>query len=315
MKLVTYSLGGERRTGARVDAGVIDLERAHRDRLRARGSDALAPADGQFPTDMLRLLQGGDACMQAAHRAVAHVVERFEHHGEALRATGVWLDPDAIELCPPVLRPGKVLGVGFNYVSHAREAGHALPEYPALYHKGPTSLVGHHQPIMLPDFTDQVYPEGELGVVIGRRCKNVTAEDALCYVAGYCCVNDVNALDIVFRTSQWATGAMIDTFCPVGPVLVTRDEIDDPQTLRVRTSINGVLMQDGRTSDMHYTVARLVAYISRFATLEPGDIIATGTPPGVSAYRDPPIFLRPGDEVTVEVDGIGRLNNPVECSP
>jgi 2-keto-4-pentenoate hydratase/2-oxohepta-3-ene-1,7-dioic acid hydratase in catechol pathway len=199
--------------------------------------------------------------------------------------------------------------VGLNYRSHLAEIGEPVPQYPILFHKAATSLTGHRQPIVLPHISRQVDYEGELAVVIGRRGKYIVQADALAHVAGFTCANDVSAHDLEFRTSQWTSGKMLDTFCPLGPVLVTPDELDDPNNLSLKTVLNGRTVQEARTADMVFSVPFLVSYISSLATLEPGDLILTGTPAGIGCNQKPQVFLRPGDQISVTIGGIGTLTN------
>jgi 2-keto-4-pentenoate hydratase/2-oxohepta-3-ene-1,7-dioic acid hydratase in catechol pathway len=201
--------------------------------------------------------------------------------------------------------------VGLNYRSHLTEIGESIPEHPILFLKPATSIIGPGQAIVLPRVSRQVDYEGELAVVIGRAGNYIAQENALGYVAGYTCANDVSAHDIEFRTSQWTSGKMLDTFCPLGPILVTREEIPDPGSLRLKTLLNGQLVQDATSADMVFSVPFLVSYISSLTTLEPGDVILTGTPAGIGCNRNPQVFLKPGDRVSVEIDGIGTLTNPV----
>jgi 2-keto-4-pentenoate hydratase/2-oxohepta-3-ene-1,7-dioic acid hydratase in catechol pathway len=211
----------------------------------------------------------------------------------------------------PIERPGKIVCVGLNYRDHAGEQGAKLPERPMLFAKWQTALIGPGEPIVIPPISDQIDYEGELGVVIGERAKGVPAARALDVVAGYLCVNDVTARDIQRGDRQYSRGKSLDTFCPIGPRLVPAAEVPDPQALRIRTLLNGETMQDATTADMVFGVAELIAFVSEAITLEPGDLIATGTPEGVGFARDPQVFLRPGDEVTVEIEGVGSLTNPV----
>jgi 2-keto-4-pentenoate hydratase/2-oxohepta-3-ene-1,7-dioic acid hydratase in catechol pathway len=187
----------------------------------------------------------------------------------------------------------------------------AVPEYPVLFHKVAGSLIGHNQPIVVPRISSKIDYEGELAIIIGRRGKYIAEEDALSYVAGYTVGNDVSARDLQFRTSQWTTGKMLDTFSPLGPALVTRDEVADPNQLAIKTTLNGQVMQDGNTADMIFRVPFIVSYISEIATLEPGDVILTGTPPGIGNTRTPQVFMKPGDTITVEIEHVGKLTNPV----
>jgi 2,4-didehydro-3-deoxy-L-rhamnonate hydrolase len=216
-----------------------------------------------------------------------------------------------VPLLAPIPQPEKVIGIGLNYRDHAEESGQPIPAEPILFAKFANSVIGPGAAIVIPPATEQPDYEAELGVVIGRSAHDVTESDAMSYVAGYTCVNDVSARDLQFVTSQWTLGKAIDTFLPCGPWLTTRDEIADPQSLRVRCFLNGATMQDSTTEQMVFGVAELVSYLSRTMTLEPGDLIATGTPPGVGFARKPPVWLKDGDEVTVEIEGIGSLTNPV----
>jgi len=215
------------------------------------------------------------------------------------------------EWFPPVSRPGKIVCAGLNYRSHLALLDEPAPVVPVLFTKPGTSLVGSGRPIALPRVSRQVDYEGELAVVIGKRGKYIPETAALSHVAGYTCANDVSAHDIEFRTSQWTSGKMLDTFCPLGSLLVTPDEIPNPGALRLRTILNGEIVQDESTSDMLFSVPALISYISSLSTLEPGDVILTGTPAGLGCMRNPQVFLKPGDRIAVEIEGIGRLENPV----
>ena len=211
--------------------------------------------------------------------------------------------------------PSKIVCVGLNYRDHASEGAVAAPERPLLFAKWPNTLIGHSDPIVVPTaLTEKIDYEGELGVVIGRRARGVAEHDALDVVGGYLCANDVTARDLQFGDGQWARGKSLDTFCPIGPALVPSAEISDPQNLRLRTTLNGVVMQDATTADMIFSVAEIIAFVTQAITLEPGDLILTGTPAGVGAFRDPEVWLTPGDVISVEIDGIGALTNPVHSS-
>jgi 2-keto-4-pentenoate hydratase/2-oxohepta-3-ene-1,7-dioic acid hydratase in catechol pathway len=306
MKLVTYSWKGNVALGAVSNDRVVDLRRAHAAALRRQeDTDELAVADLRVPGDLLGLLRGGGASLAAAQRALAFV----EELRETPEASDLWHPLADVQLLPPILRPGKVVCVGLNYRSHLAEIGDPVPQYPILFHKAATSLVGHRQAIVLPRISREVDFEGELAVVIGRRGKHIAERDALSHVAGYTCANDVSANDLEFRTSQWTSGKMLDTFCPLGPVLLTRDSVRDPGLLRLKTTLNGQTMQQACTSDMVFSVPFLISYVSALATLEPGDLLLTGTPAGIGCNRKPPVFLKPGDEVSVQIEGIGTLTN------
>lgn len=227
-------------------------------------------------------------------------------------ATGDGLIPaDTVEFGPPVPDPDKIICLGVNYREHAAEAQLDVPTVPLFFAKFRNSLVGPTDAIILPSVSQQVDYEGELAVVIGRRCKDVSEADALKYVAGYTIMNDVSARDVQFQTSQWIAGKALDTFAPMGPGIALAASIPDPQTLALTTRVNGQTVQHDSTANMVFSVAAAIAFLSTLMTLEPGDIIATGTPSGVGFKRTPPIFLHDGDVVEVEIERIGQLRNPV----
>ena len=219
--------------------------------------------------------------------------------------------PEAeLELAPCLPAIGKIICVGLNYRRHAMETGAQIPEVPILFSKFANSLAAHGQDIPIPSETTQADYEVELGVVIGRRAQHVAEGQALDYVAGYCVANDLSARDLQMRTSQWMLGKTLDGFLPLGPYLVSADEVPDPQTLGLRTFVNGQKRQDSNTSDMVFSVAEIVSYTSRYMTLDPWDLIITGTPEGVIlGMPEPRPWLQPGDELALEVDGLGRLEN------
>jgi|SRR5580693_1362239 2-keto-4-pentenoate hydratase/2-oxohepta-3-ene-1,7-dioic acid hydratase in catechol pathway len=222
--------------------------------------------------------------------------------------------PEAETKLGPLFTPRNVICIGLNYKDHAAEGGVPLPEKPVVFAKLNGCVIGSNAPIILPPDTKQVDYEAELAVVIGRRCKGTSEADALNYVAGYTCMNDVSARDFQFGDNQWVRAKSQDTFGPMGPYLVTSEDIPDPQTLPIRCVVNGQVLQDSNTDKMIFGVRYLISFISRGITLEPGDVISTGTPHGVGFARKPPIFLQDGDEVVVEIDGIGRLLNPVKAA-
>ncbi len=283
MKLVTYERNGQRSIGVLSDRGVIDLP---------------AASGGALPADLLTLLQQGDAALAQARNAVAR--------GQAIPLADVQLKA----LLP---RPGKIIGIGLNYADHAAEGGREKPKYPMIFTKAVSAVIGTGEPIRIPPVTQAVDFEGELAVVIGKRAKEVPPKDALDYVAGYTICNDVSARDYQQRSSPTA-GKSFDTFAPLGPALVTRDEVPDPHVLDIRTLVSGEEMQHSNTRHLIFNIPYLIDYLSHIFALEPGDVITTGTPSGVGLFRTPPRFLKPGDTVRIEVQGVGVLENPVVTS-
>jgi 2,4-didehydro-3-deoxy-L-rhamnonate hydrolase len=210
----------------------------------------------------------------------------------------------------PIERPGKIVCVGLNYRDHAEEQGAELPAAPLLFAKWTTALVGPGEPIVIPPIVGKADYEAELGVVIGERVKGVSKENAFEAVRGYLCANDVSARDLQFGDGQWTRGKSPDTFCPVGP-MTPRDEVSDPHALRIRAIVSGEVLQDSTTANLIFGIDEVIAYASQTTTLEPGDLILTGTPAGVGVFRDPQRLLQPGDEVTIEIDELTSLTNPV----
>lgn len=282
MKLVTFLVDGDEKIGAVENGRIHDV----------------TAVDASLPNNMVTLLAQGEAGLAKMKTAVSQTTN--------------FLALDAVTLLPPVVRPGKVIALGRNYAAHAAEGGANVPDFPMLFHKTHTSLIGHLGTIVIPPISQQVDFEGELAVIIGKRCKAVSEQSAMEFVAGYTVANDVSARDLQFRTSQFTSGKMVDTFCPLGPWFVTKDDVLDPHNLRLRTSLNGETMQDDNTRHMIFNIPTTVSYISQITTLEPGDVILTGTPEGVGAHRTPPVFMGPGDKIVVEIESIGRLENTVE---
>jgi acylpyruvate hydrolase len=287
MQLISFTRDGQIRSGAiEGEAGpsmtrVIDLN----------------AADPRLPADMLRLLRGGDELLDLAR----HVIQSAP--------PGRWLEIAGPQLLAPVPNPGKLICIGLNYRDHAAEAGLPTPAEPVVFAKLVNTVNGPYRPITIPRATEQIDYEGELGVVLGQTCKGVKEADALEYVAGYLAVNDVSARDVQHRNGQWVLGKSPDGFAPMGPALVTADEVGDPQQLDLRTRIGEEVVQSSNTREMIFPVARLISFISEFVTLEPGDVIATGTPSGVGGAQDPPRWLRAGETVRVEFPRLGALAN------
>lgn len=225
-----------------------------------------------------------------------------------------FIDPDGIVYFPCVSAPEKIICVGLNYLKHAQEAGMAAPSTPILFSKFNNALAGHGEIIPLLDSATTYDYEVELGVVIGKEGKFISEDDALDYVFGYCTINDFSVRELQTRTSQWLLGKTVDKGLPIGPYLVTADEVADPHNLYLKTWVNGELRQNSNTSDLIFNVRQIISYASQFFTLRPGDIIATGTPEGVAMGMTPPAWLKGGDEVTVEVEGLGKCTNRLEAS-
>ena len=244
------------------------------------------------------------------------MLEYIEHGRSAERQPGGEVVPlEEARLHAPITRPQKIIAIGLNYEDHAAETGGEIPEKPIVFAKYPNTIIGPGETIRIPPITEQVDYEAELAVVIGRTAKNVPEEEALEYVFGYTNGNDVSSRDLQFSEGgQWTRSKSLDTFAPIGPYIATRDEVPDPQNLYIRCVLNGEVVQDGTTSDMVFSVAELVSFLSSGMTLMPGDIILTGTPAGVGFVRDPQLFMKPGDEVSVEIEGLGTLTNPVEAA-
>jgi len=234
--------------------------------------------------------------------------------GDTFDSVSVTDDRKTIVTYLPPVMPPNIIGIGLNYAEHAEETGIQRPEIPVMFLKGTNTVNGHLAPIVLPQAgPDEVDFEGELAVVIGKAARNVSPDDAMSCILGYCCANDVSARDWQIRKQkqQWARGKSFDTFCPIGPFLVTRDEIPEPGKLAIRTEVNGTVYQESDTSGMIFDIPALVSHLSQSMTLLPGTVILTGTPEGVGFTRQPPVFLKDGDRVTVTIEGIGTLSNPV----
>ncbi len=250
----------------------------------------------------------GAAPFRAAARLVAELdAERVG----SLAEQGAVVPAGAVEFLAPIPRPGKVICIGLNYRDHAEESGLEVPEWPLVFSKFSSCVVGPGVPVVLPPGDDEIDYEAELGVVIGREATHVSEERAMEHVLGYCNINDVSARGFQFKDGQWQRGKSCDTFCPAGPFIATRDEIGDPHALRISFRMNGETLQDSSTDQLIFNIPQLIAHLSSFVTLEPGDLISTGTPPGVGFARKPPVYLRSGDRMEVEVEGLGVLSNPV----
>lgn len=250
-----------------------------------------------LPVEMTDLLVGGEGALERARQAARSAARRFPLQ--------------SVELLAPVPRPPKVLAIGMNYAAHVDEMGRQPPEHQVWFNKQRTCVVGPGAAIEIPAVSDMVDYEGELAFVIGRPARHVAASDAVAFIAGFTVMNDVSVRDWQARSPTWTLGKSFDTHGPLGPWIVTADELGDPSGLRLRTWVNGELRQDATTDDMLFDCAAMVELLSTACSLEPGDVITTGTPPGVGAGFDPPRWLRPGDVVRIDIEGIGVLENPV----
>ena len=290
MKLLQFQGGDGLRLGVKTDSGVVDVAAAS----EALGVDA--------PTSLIEVIEVGQPAIDALQGVVDAVT--------ASDASAGWtLDEMGLQYGPAVADPGKIICVGLNYRRHAAETGMAVPETPVLFSKFLNTIASYGDSVSLPPVATEYDYEVELGVVIGKPARNVSEDAALDYVLGYVTSNDISVRDLQTRTSQWLLGKTLDNFLPVGPYLVTADEVGDPQLLDIKTWVNGDIRQDSSTGDMIFTVAQIVSYISRYFTLEPGDLIVTGTPEGVAMGREDKPWLKPGDEVVVEVGKLGVLKN------
>ncbi|MBB3177995.1 fumarylacetoacetate hydrolase family protein [Variovorax sp. Sphag1AA] len=288
MKLLNYVKEGAVRIGAQTEQGIVDLTAALPDP----------------PSELIGLFGQGDSALAAARDAIA--------------SASHFIASDAVRILPPVLRPPKFLGVGGNFHSHIVEAAHLgakVPRYPVWFNKQATCINGPFDPIWKPHDSEELDYEGELALVIGRRCRRVGVEEALSVVAGYAVCNDVSIRDWQMRAPTSTIGKSFDTHGPLGPWLVTPDEVGDPGKLRLRTWVNGDLRQDGTTEEMVFNCAQLVSDLSQRCTLEVGDVLSVGSPAGVGGLRKPPVWLRPGDRVRVEIERVGAIENVVIEEP
>jgi 2-keto-4-pentenoate hydratase/2-oxohepta-3-ene-1,7-dioic acid hydratase in catechol pathway len=256
------------------------------------------------------LRRGGFADLLSVIEGGADSLDRVQRWADGAPGDEV-LAAEKVRLAAPIPRPPKLICIGLNYRDHAEEARMPIPEVPTVFAKFATAVTGHGHPIVLPKNSAKPDYEAEFAVVIGKRGRHVLEERWRDYVFGYTMINDVSARDFQMATSQWMIGKTFDTFAPMGPAIVTADEIEDPHDLAISLTLTGEVMQNSNTRNLIFQVPRLIAYLSSVFTLEPGDIIATGTPAGVGFARKPPRWLKPGDETRVKVDGLGELVNPV----
>ncbi|OAS89364.1 MULTISPECIES: fumarylacetoacetate hydrolase family protein [Metabacillus] len=292
MKLLTFIKEGKQALGVKIDNGIIDLEAALNEKPNA-----------QIQTNIMEIIAGG--------KETISVLEDYLSTLPTSNEASYLKTEEEVQWGPCVTQPNKIICVGLNYRKHADETNAPYPEVPILFNKFNNTLTGHKSEIAVPKVTKQLDYEVELGVVIGKKAKYVSKEEALEHVFGYCTVNDLSARDLQLKTPQWLLGKTCDDFSPMGPYLVTADEVGNPNDLQLKTYVNGEVRQDSNTSDMIFYVDQIVSYISQHMTLTPGDVILTGTPEGVVlGYPDEKqVYIHPGDEVTVEIEKLGSLTN------
>jgi acylpyruvate hydrolase len=313
MKLVSYESRKQLRLGVVEGDSIVDVEAAlnlfARRRIagpKIRMATGILRKGGPPPRDMIELLARGTRYRQALGTIIKSLAEESEKPKKEL------LTPlRQARLRAPVAQPGKITCIGLNYADHAREQGIEPPSQPIFFLKSGNAICGPGDPIVLPPNSTQVDYEAEFAVVIGKAGKSIPEEKAHEHIGGYLILNDVSARDMQFSDKQWYRGKSCDTFAPTGPWIVTPDEIPDPHNLRISLTLNGQTMQDSNTSNLIFNVPYLISYLSQSATWEVGDLISTGTPPGVGVFHKPPVFLKPGDTVSITVEGIGTLTNPV----
>jgi 2-keto-4-pentenoate hydratase/2-oxohepta-3-ene-1,7-dioic acid hydratase in catechol pathway len=294
MKLSTIVVGDEHHLGVATKHGIVNINQANYE---------MGYPDDHVPNSIMSAIRGGQPAIDALETFISKLP--LDHKPAYL------LDEASVNFGPCVTEPSKIICVGLNYRKHAEETNAAIPEYPILFNKFANTLTAHGRDIAIPKVTAKLDYEAELVIVIGKKAKYVDKGQAMEHIFGYCCVNDLSARDLQLRTAQWLLGKTCDDFSPLGPYLVTADEVGDPNQLAIRTTVNGEIRQSSNTSDMIFYCDEIVSYISQHMTLEPGDIILTGTPEGVVLGYPPErqVYLKPGDEVTIEIEKLGRLTN------
>ena len=297
MRLVTYTRLGVPSIGLEIDSGILDIPEA-----ASRFGRTYHIHGASFPNTMIDLLK-----WESGIEVVSQIFDTFSNSPESERP--MTYEKSKIEIKAPLDCPGKIIALGLNYRDHIEETGKEVPEFPVIFAKFSSSVIGPNQEIILPSVSKKIDWEIELGVVIGKSCKDVSEDDALDYVAGYTIINDVTARDLQKQDVQWLRAKSIDTFCPMGPCIVTTDELKDGSGLAMSTKVNGELKQDSNTSNLLFAVPQIISYLSKSFTLDPGDVISTGTPSGVGFARSPPEYLTSGDEVELFIEGIGVLKN------
>ncbi|MGG3449414.1 fumarylacetoacetate hydrolase family protein [Domibacillus aminovorans] len=308
MKLVTFTHNGVTRIAALEGEKVVDLNAAYKAKLASEGKIRAAQiAEAYVPADMTGFLQGGAESLSYAKEAVAYALGNNESDVPLV------FEKSQVKIGAPVPNPGKIFAVGHNYREHILEMGRELPSHPVVFAKFANTLIGPQDDIPFYPISEQLDYEAEFAFVIGKKGKNISEEDALDYVAGYAVANDVTYRDFQRRTLQWLQGKTVDGSLPMGPWMVTSDELTDPQSLEMVLTVNGEERQRTNTANQVFTVKKLVSFLSTIATLEPGDIVITGTPGGVIQAMDPQVWLKDGDVVRIEIEKVGVLENKVRA--
>lgn len=308
MKLVTFTRQDETRIGAVVKENkIVDLNYAFQALLKEQGKIRYKEiAEAYIPADMIGFLQGGEESLSYAKEAVSFALKH-----ENVFADKIIHDYEDVKIEAPLLNPGKIICVGHNYRDHILEMGHELPENPVIFAKFANTIIGPEDDIPLYPISEQLDYEAEFAFIVGKRARGVKRDRALDYVAGYTIANDVTYRDIQRRTLQWLQGKTVDGTAPMGPWIVTADEMGNPGGLEMVLTVNGEERQRANTDNLVFDVPRLVEFLSNLMTLEPGDVVLTGTPGGVGFARNPQVFLKDGDVVRIEIDKIGVLENKV----
>ncbi len=314
MKLLTFVAGPAQRVGALVDETVVDVGVAYAAALAAEGHPrAEGVAAAMLPPDLREILQAGEAAMEAVRKGAGFAAGRLQGGREEVGPGGARMTYPLkeVRVRPPVTNPQKIVCIGLNYKDHCEEQGIELPKILMTFPKFADALVGPEDPIIIPRGCEQLDWEVELVIVVGRRARYVQPEDAYQYIAGYTVGNDVSARDFQFADKQVMRGKACETFAPMGPYLVTADEVPDPHTLKLESRLNGKVMQSGNTKNLVHRIPAIMAWVTKYLTLLPGDCVMTGTPAGVGVFRKPPVFMKPGDVIEMEIEGLGVLRNPV----
>lgn len=310
MKLINFTAAGHTRAGAIVEDKVIDLNYAYQAQLKAEGKYRYEEIAHAFvPATADELYQGGKESLQLAQNAIDFILANPESFEKK-----VIFNKSEVKVEAPVQKPGKIICVGHNYREHILEMGRELPSNPVIFAKFANTILGPEDDIPFYPISEQLDYEAEFTFVVGKQARNVSEEDALDYVAGYTITNDVTYRDIQRRTIQWLQGKTVDGTAPMGPYLVTSDELEDPSGLDVVLKVNGEVRQKTNTANLVFDVKKLVSFLSSLMTLEPGDVVLTGTPGGVGFAMNPQQFLKDGDVVTIEIDQVGTLENTVKST-